>query len=193
VFDYQHEIQVLAGRRWPLTLSPAQFQTVTGSRRDEPLDYYCNNSVHYTLRGIHVKMDILWNWEAAAGSGDVYEAAFRGSKSAVEIRQGAPEKFVPELYVVPSADHRKAVFEALHKRVDELQSRWPGLAIQQSATQAQLVIPAKFRVGHEAHFAQVARRFFEYVKNPASLPAWERSYMLAKYYVSTRGVELANR
>ena len=58
--------------------------------------------------------------------------------------------------------------------------------------EARLLIPAEFRVGHEAHFAQVARRFLGYAGNPQSMPAWERSYMLAKYYVSTKGVELAN-
>ena len=200
--DYRKDIEVLDGRRWPLTLSREQFQAVTGTSgfpptlapqvRDGQFDYYCNNAVHYTLRGIHVKMDILWNWEAPPGTGDVYEAAFRGTKANVEIRQGAPEKYVPELYVVP-AEARAAVFAALKKKVDELQAHWPGLAISETANEARLVIPDRFRVGHEAHFAQVARRFLQYVKDPKSMPAWERGYMLAKYYVSTRGVELANQ
>ncbi|GEM_PF-6891571 len=53
------------------------------------------------------------------------------------------------------------------------------------------VIPNKFRVGHEAHFAQVATHFFDYVRSPGSLPAWERAFMLAKYYVCAKGVELS--
>ena len=57
--------------------------------------------------------------------------------------------------------------------------------------EARIAIPERYRVGHEAHFGQVASRFFEYLKAPESMPAWERSYMLAKYYVSTKGVELA--
>jgi predicted dehydrogenase len=199
--DYHRDIEVLEGRRWPLTLSREQFQRVTGQSdfpaalnahvHDGKLDYYCNNAVHYTLRGVHVKMDIVWNWEAPTGAGDVYEAAFRGTRANVEIRQGAPEKFVPELYIVPAADARTAVFSALKKRVEELQPEWPGLAIEQHDQEARLAIPGKFRVGHEAHFAQVARRFFAYAKDPKSMPAWERNYMLAKYYVSTRGVDLA--
>ncbi len=44
-------------------------------------------------------------------------------------------------------------------------------------------------MGHEAHFGQVTNRFFEYVTSPKSLPAWETPYMLAKYAVSTKGVE----
>jgi predicted dehydrogenase len=192
-FDYRKDVQVLEGRRWPLTLTAEQFRMVTGEVRESKLDYYCNNAVHYTLRGVHVKMDILWNWEAPAGSGDVYEAAFRGTKASAEIRRGAAEKFIPEVYIVPASDQRAAVFAALKKKVDELQPRWPGLAIRQNETEARLVVPEKFRVGHEEHFAQVARRFFQYAKNPQSLPAWECSYMLAKYYICTRGVELANQ
>jgi predicted dehydrogenase len=201
LIDYRKDIQVLAGRHWPLTLTRDHFRTVTGEPdyptaigkyvHDGKLDYYCNNSVDYTLRGIHVKMDILWNWEAPAGAGDVYEAAFRGTRSSAEIRQGSAEKFVPELYIVPVADARDSVFASLKKRVEELQSQWPGLAVQLNGNEARLVIPEKFRVGHEAHFAQVARRFFDYARAPQSMPAWERNYMLAKYYVSTKGVQLA--
>jgi predicted dehydrogenase len=207
LIDYRKDIQVLEGRRWPLTLSRDQYRRVTGdmdfadaiapSVHVGKLDYYCNNAVHYTLRGIHVKMDILWNWEAPAGTGDIYEATFHGTKASAEIRQGAPERFTPELYIVPSAEHRAAVFSALKHKVSELQSEWPGLAIQltgpQDSQEARLVIPDKFRVGHEDHFAQVARRFLSYVKDPRSMPAWERNYMLAKYYVSTRGVELGEQ
>jgi predicted dehydrogenase len=187
VFDYRQEIQVLEGRRWPLTLTPEQFQQVTGSTREGKLDYFCNNSVHYTLKGIHVKLDILWNWEAPAGSGDVYEASFRGTQSSVEIRQ--PK--LPEVYVVPAPAQREAVSLALNEKVDALQARWPGLAVEYSDREAHLIMPKQFRVGHEEHFAQVARHFFQYVKDPKSMPAWERSYMLAKYYVSTKGVDLA--
>jgi predicted dehydrogenase len=187
VLDYRQDIEVLEGRRWPLTLTREQLQLVTGeSHWPENLDYYCNNAVHYTLRGIHVKLEILWKWEAPAGTGDIYEAAFHGTKSTVEIRDAKPE-----VYVIPQAGQSESVFAALHTKVEQLQSRWPGLAIEQAGTEARLIIPAKFRVGHEDHFAQVARRFLKYVKGPASLPAWERAYMLAKYYVSTKGLEIA--
>ncbi len=47
--EYRSEIEVVEGRRWPLTLSPEQFAEVTGEKRNAPLDYYCNNSVHYTI------------------------------------------------------------------------------------------------------------------------------------------------
>ena len=193
--DYRKDIEVLAGRRWPLKMTRDQFTKVTGDAEFPPalashvhggvLDYYCNNSVAYTLRGVHVELEILWNWEAAEG-GDVYEASFRGTKSRVEIRQGKAEHFVPEVYIT-GAD--AGVAAAVEKRVAALQTRWPGLAAVKSGADIKIVVPEKFRVGHEAHFGQVTNRFFEYVTSPKSLPAWETPYMLAKYAVSTKGVE----
>jgi hypothetical protein len=190
--DYRHDIQVLDGRRWPLVLTPSQFEQVTGGASSGgEFRYFCNNSVDYTLRGVRVTIDIRWNWEAPPGTGDIYEAAFRGSKASVEIRQGQAEKSIPELYIVPAnASRRPEIFPAVRVKVAALQSDWPGLRVEETPHEARLAIPERFRVGHEAHFAQVARRFFQYLQAPTSLPSWERSYMLAKYYVSTKGVEL---
>ena len=186
LIDYRQDIQVLEGRRWALTLKAAQYLQVTGEAppREGDFDYFCNNSIHYTLRGVHVKMEILWNWEAPEGSGDVYEATFRGSRARAEIRQGQAEKHIPELYIVPLDAGAAA---AVSRRVDALQSRWPGLRAIESGGELRIVVPAQFRVGHEAHFAQVAKHFFQYVNSPPSMPAWERAYMLAKYAVSTGG------
>jgi predicted dehydrogenase len=188
--DYRTDIDLIEGRRWPLTLSPEQFAQVTGEKRDAPIDYYCNNSVYYTLGGVHVKLEIVWQWQAAPGAGDVYEAAFRGSRARAEIRQGEAERHIPELYIVPGSGLRDEVFAATQYRIGALQSRWPGLDAIEAGGALRIAIPERFRVGHEAHFGQVATRFFDYVKSPQSMPAWERPNMLAKYYVSTKGVDL---
>ena len=45
-------------------------------------------------------------------------------------------------------------------------------------------IPAKYRVGHEAHFGQVTEHFLDYLKE-GKLPDWEVPNMLAKYYTTT--------
>jgi predicted dehydrogenase len=200
--DYRSDVQVIHGRRWPVTLSLAQFRMVTGESEfpkllesyihKENLNYFCNNFVHYTLRGIHVKMDIIWDWQAPEGAGDVYEASFRGTKSRIEVRQGEPENHRPELYVVPNApSSRNSVFAALDSKIQALQSRWPGLGMIEIANEARITIPDHFREGHEAHFAQVTRRFFDYLRQPSAMPVWETPNMFAKYYVTTRGVELS--
>ena len=196
--DHQRDIAILNGRRWPTLLTRAQFQQVTGAPnfpaeltpwvKNDQLSYFANNSVTYSVRGVHIALDILWNWEAPAGTGDVYDAAFRGSLARVEIRQGQPERFIPELYVVPT-NATPAWRQAIAAKISELAKDYPGLAWD--AATGRIAIPEKYRVGHEAHFAQVARKFFDYVRNPPSIEAWERSNMLVKYYISTKGVEIS--
>jgi hypothetical protein len=56
-----------------------------------------------------------------------------------------------------------------------------------------LDVPTQYRIGHEAHFSRLANTFLSYVRNPTSVPAWEHSYLRAKYFVTTEGVDLARR
>jgi hypothetical protein len=56
-----------------------------------------------------------------------------------------------------------------------------------------VVVPDRYRVGHEPHFAEVTERFLGYLEDPATLPAWEAANMLAKYRVTTEAVELSRR
>ncbi|GIW79622.1 MAG: oxidoreductase [Gemmatales bacterium] len=202
--DYRREVEVLQGRRWPTLISRADFHRISGadhfpdflanSVRDDLLEYFCNNSVAYTVRSVHVKMDILWDFEAAPGSGDTHFAVVRGSRSRIEIRQGPEQGFRPELYVVPNRqDDQQKVFEALEKKIVALSATYPGLAIAASNNAFQVLIPDRYRIGHEAHFAEVTRKFLTYLEKPASLPAWEKANMLAKYFVTTKGVDLAHQ
>ncbi len=194
--DYQQDVRILSGRRWPTMITREQFEQVTGARdfpreleawvKDSQLSYFANNSVSYTVRGVHVGLEILWNWESATG--DVYDASFRGSLAKVEIRQGQAEKFIPELYVVPVTE-TPAWRKAMAQKMTALEKKYPGLSWD--AASGRVAIPASYRVGHEAHFAQVARKFFEYVKDPGSMEPWERSNMLVKYFIATRGVEIS--
>ena len=86
-----------------------------------------------------------------------------------------------------------SVFRQAHQgKGAALQAAYPGLAVQESGSEARLVIPERFRVGHEAHFAQVTNKFSGYLKSPKTLPAWEQSNMLVKYFISTKGVEAGN-
>ncbi|MBZ5591436.1 MAG: oxidoreductase [Acidobacteriia bacterium] len=202
MLDYKTDVRVLSGRHWPTVIPQSDFQKVTGEPafprsleahvHDGNLQYFCNNFVHYTVEGIHVKLDILWNWEAPPRAGDMYEASFRGTKARVEIRQGPQQQYRPELYVVANSVSLKAeVFAELRRKVENLQKAYPGLAIYEDGSEARIVIPEKFRVGHEAHFAQVTNRFFDYLKAPRTMPAWENTNMLVKYFITTKGVELS--
>lgn len=201
--DYRKDIEVLAAERWPTMLTRDEYRRVTNEpnfpaflgadMKGDKLEYYCNGWVSYRLRGVHAKINVIWNYEAAEG-GDTHFAVFRGSRSRVEIRQGREEKFRPELYIVPNgAAEKDAIRAALEKRVASLQQTWPGIGVEERNGQLLVTIPDKYRVGHEAHFAEVTARFLDYLRDPRRLPAWERENMLAKYFVTTKAVEMSRR
>lgn len=185
--DYRADVHLLHASRWPTAISRTQFQQVTGAPGGD-LDYYCNTRISYTLLGVHTKLDVLWRWEAPAGTGDTHCAMFCGSKSRIEVRQGQQENYRPEVYVVPGDSRTRP---ALARKIAALARQYPGIATEDQGAQIRVIIPDQYRVGHEAHFAQVASRFFEYLKRPDTFPAWESTNMLAKYHVTTRGVEMS--
>jgi predicted dehydrogenase len=202
--DYRKDLKVGAARHWPTVITRGQFQRVTGEVEfpsylsanvtGDELNYFCNTVVSYTVRGVHTKLNVVWRYEAPAGGGDTAIAIFRGTRSRVEVRQGAEQKFQAELYVVPnSAKDKPAVQASLAKKIESLQRTFPGLAIEDRAEDLRVIVPSKYRDGHEANFAEVTSRFLKYVEQPKLLPAWEKANMLAKYYVTTKGVALSRQ
>jgi len=200
--DYRKEIGVLAARKWPTVLDEGQLLRLTGEKalpsalasrlQGGKIDYDANGEASFTVRGVHARVKVLWNYEAPAGAGDTHVAFVRGSRARLEILQGVEQKWRPELYVVPNrpAD-APAVKAAVERRVAELAKARPGLTVEDEGARLRVGIPDRYRVGHEPHFAEVTARFLGYLKDPASLPKWERANMLAKYWVTTQAVELS--
>lgn len=194
--EYARDIAVISGTRHPTILTAEQFRAVTGAypKNEGLLRYDCNNSVVYTLRHIHVAIDVRWCLEAEPGGGDTHLAVFRGSGATVELRQGKEENYRPEVYVIPARPERfSALVTAVRRRVALLQNAWPGVVAEEQGTRVHVTIPEEHRIGHEAHFGRLAARFFDYVRNPGTLPPWEAPCMTAMYYVTTAGVEVAPR
>jgi predicted dehydrogenase len=197
--DAKKDFQVLAAQRWPTLIPLSEFRTVTAAAfpdsvkprvKNDVLEYFCNSLMTYRLRGNVVKLSVIWDWEAPHG--DTHFAWYRGSRSKVEVRQGSLEKYRPELYVVPaSAADKAAVLAAVTKRIAALQPRFPKVAVSDLGSELRIDIPDALRVGHEDHFAQVAQRFLQYVRDRRTLPAWERPNMIAKYAVTTQAIALA--
>jgi Putative oxidoreductase C terminal domain len=194
--DWQRDIDILTSSRWPTLVSLAQFCELTGESgwpdelgpwiRRDVLEYFCNGRVDYRVRGIHVRLEVRWDWQAEQGD-DTHHALYRGTGCRLAVRQGPAERFRPELYVLPDGD----VSPALRRCVAALQPSFPGIAVEAVGSEWRIVIPDALQVGHDAAFAAFTRRFLAYVADPTSLPPRERSNLLAKYRVTTGAVVLS--
>jgi predicted dehydrogenase len=202
--DYRADIRVLAAQRWPTWIPEADFRRVTNTAgfpkeltplvKDGRLEYYCNTLVSYALKNIHTKLNIIWDWEAPAGAGDTHFAFYKGTRARIEVRQTKADRYRPELYVVPvSAAAKGEVLAAVQAKIKALQADYPGVGVEDRGAEINITVPDALRVGHEAHFAQVASSFLKYVRDRSALPAWERPNMLAKYFVTTTGAELSRK
>ena len=202
--NYRSDITIGSAQRWPTLIPEAEYRRVTsrprfddalaGAVKNGTLEFFANTLVSYSVRGVHAKLNVIWDWEAPAGGGDTHFAFYRGTKSKIEVRQTAADKYLTELYIVPATPALKAgVLAATRARMAALQSRHPGVGVDERGSEIHVTVPAALRDGHEAHFAQVAGNFLGYVRDRKTLPAWERPNMLAKYFVTTTGTELSRR
>ena len=184
-------INVLGARRWATPITLKQFQQVTGSQdfpaflkpdiKDGVLQVYANGEFTYRLRGICARVSVGWDFVAPPGCGDTHFSVVRGTKSRLVIRQGAEQKYKPVLYVEPlSGTDDAALEQALKIAVNDLQSKYPGVAFQREGKAWRIVVPSKFDVGHEAHFAQVTENFLQYLR-AGRMPDWEVAGMITKY------------
>jgi predicted dehydrogenase len=205
--DYRSDIDIVAASRWPTVVTSAQFRLLTGEDRwpdflapwlrGDALDYFCNGRVDYRVRGISVRLEVRWDWQAEQGD-DTHQALYRGTRCRLEIRQGPTEGYRPELYVVPPdgmPPDGVRVGEtggALERRIAALQPAFPRISVERVGREWRIVVPDVLRIAHDPAFAAFTRGFLDHVANPASLPAWHRANLLAKYYVTTEAVALSH-
>ena len=200
--DYRQDIEINKARRWPTTLTRAQYEKVTGVsdfpdylndklNDDGILPCYANGETTFTMKGICVKLSVTWNFQAPAGGADTHTSLFRGSKANVIIRQGKQQNYRPEVYVeLPPGGNANELAASLKKAVDGLQRRYSGLKVTKEGSSWHVLIPDGCRVGHEAHFRNVMDAYLNYLAK-GRLPDWEVPNMLAKYYITTKSLELA--
>nr|WP_221307382.1 putative oxidoreductase C-terminal domain-containing protein [Rhabdobacter roseus] len=197
--DYRKDVQILSARRSPTKMTPSQFKLVTQADeypsylaqnvKDSTLSVYANGEINYTLKGIHARVIVKWNFRAPEGTGDTHYSIMRGSKANLVIRQGKEQNFKPVVYIEPinpGADYEKT----LQQQVAQIESKYPGVELKKNDKGWQLVIPDRYEVGHEAHFGQVAEKYMEYLKD-GKLPAWEVPNMITKYFTTTQALEKA--
>jgi hypothetical protein len=200
--DYRRDIKVLQATRSPIFLTRSQFERVTGEQtwpvflqaavRNDRLEYDCNNSALFTMRGIYTTISDRWEYESVGALSDSYLVLYRGSRSTIRVRQSKLENYLAELDVIPNSETDAASLKsALERRLKRVSDTFPNLAAQNRGHELRVVIPEEDRERGGSSFSELVEQFLDYVRNPNELPRWEKPNMLAKYYVTTAGVAMA--
>lgn len=202
IIDYQKDIEFLDANHWTTPMSKAQFKEVTGLdtypdylQKDvvgDTLKVYANGDITYKIKGLYAKVSVIWNYTFPAGGGDTHFSVMKGSKSDLVIRQGQEQGYKPELFIEALPNIDLAAYEKdLTAAMPAIADKYPGIALNKISDNVwQIQIPEKYREGHEAHFGQVTENYLQYLKD-GKLPDWEVPNMIAKYYVTTKALEMA--
>lgn len=201
VIDYKKDIKLNSARKWTTDMTLSQFSEITKQAafpdflkdkiENNVLKVFANGEMHYNLRGVNVRVTAKWDYKAPEGSGDTHYSILRGTKANLVIRQGAEQGYKPTVYIEPVTDD-----ETYQKQLSEsfktIQAKHPGVELKKATKGWELVIPEKYKEGHEAHFAMVTENFLTYLKN-GNMPNWEVPNMISKYYTTTQALELAGK
>ena len=201
--DYQKDIHINNARRWTTDITRSQFNTLTklndfpdylqkGIINDSVLKVYSNGEINYKLKDVYAKVSVIWAYKAPEGTGDTHYSIMRGTKANLVIRQGAEQNYKPSLYIEPVAKGDAAYEKSLNENIKKIQAKYPGVELSKTAAGWEVIIPERYKEGHEAHFARVTEKYLQYLKE-GKLPDWEVPNMIAKYYTTTQALELATK
>ena len=185
------DVKMLAARRWTTKVTAAEFEKST-TLKEFPaalkssvnaageLEVYGNGEFTYTLRGVHAKVSVRWNFQAPEGAADTHYSIMRGTGADLIIRQGKEQNYKPTLYIEKKSAATDAEFsQAIIAALDSLEGTYPGLTLKPAAKGWEVVVPDQFKIGHEAHFAQVTAKFLKFLA-AGKLPTWEVPNILTK-------------
>lgn len=165
--DYTTDVEVLDAGHSTTTLTPEQFFRSTGVEIDEPLEVYCNGYILARIKNLTVRIEVVWNFEAPAGMGDSFCATYRFDNGMLQVVQDATTGDLKQIFINK--------FDTEDVANDEAVS---------------INVPKELRSGHEDHFNLVTGSFLRYLDGQP-VPEWERANTLAKYYITTKAVEIA--
>ncbi|MDR1675453.1 MAG: Gfo/Idh/MocA family oxidoreductase [Tannerella sp.] len=202
--NYLTDIEILDANRWTTSIPPARFKEVTGldaypgylkpNVSNDTLHVYANGDIRYKIRGVNAKVSVIWNYTYPEGGGDTHYSIMKGSKAHLIIEQGKEQNYKPVLYIKATGADLETFEKGLSASLKTVTDKYPGIGLKQTDEKDtwEVLVPAKYHNGHEAHFGQVTENFLKYLKE-GSLPAWETPNMIAKYYVTTQALELAKK
>lgn len=200
IINYENDIVINSAKRTPTLISTKEFKDVTKlehfpqylkkfSATDSTIAVFCNGEINYKIKGVHAKVSVKWNYKAPEGTGDTHFSIIRGTKASLSIKQGKEQEYKTALYI-EAVDKSQDYSKNVNSEFSKLAEKYPGITLKETSTGWEVIIPEKYKEGHEAHFSRVTQKYIEYLTK-GNMPEWEVPNMITKYYVTTKALELA--
>lgn len=191
------DVELCAASRWSTDVPLDKYSLVTRLDKfpeslaanvcGDTLKLFSNGEFSYKIKGIPVKLSVIWALQAPEGGGDTHKSVMKGTVSDLIIDQGPQTGNKPELFVQPHGNIDQ--FETVLKRAVAALN-YNGLSVVKDGSRLRIDIPAALRTSHEEHFAAVRDEFLEILaggKEPANL----RANLISKYSLLSDARELA--
>ncbi len=194
--DYLNEVKVIAAKHWPVKLTNAQFSAATSLPaipsslskyvKDSILEVYANGSVIYQVKGVNNMVNVEWRPATPPEGNDLRNAYAEGSLSTILIQQEYGQK--RPLLVIRKGEKISAndFITQLKVSLARLQTQYPGISFSEEENSVQIIIPS----GLESSYDQTFKVFAGYLIN-RDMPLWEVPNTLAKYFITTTALEMA--
>lgn len=199
--DFERDVALTEARQWPTEIPLNILSRITGAS-DFPaeirrhvhngvLNYLCNANISYTLRGVPVEIDSIWDLAIPEGGGDTHYGILRGKRAYLIVDQGRETGFETRLRIVP-VNNSRAYGEALGRSLRGLQKVCPGVGHKVDGDSYLVTMPAILHTGHEARFAEALNQFLGYV-DAGRWPQSVSQELVTKYTLLARAYDLSHR
>ncbi len=195
------DVELLAAKHWPTVFTKAEFKSVTQldeypdflskDVKDGKLNVFANGEIDYKIKGAYAKVTAEWRYKAPEGGGDTHYSLMRGTNCDLLIKQGKEEKWDPTLYVIAKEGTDLGLFAGNLEKAVVQDLPQSGLGLEKvDKTTWKVIVPQSYKVGHEAHFAQVTKKYLQWLID-GKVPDIEVQNMITKYYLTTSALKLA--
>lgn len=202
--NYREDVEMIDADRWPTEISLDEFSKSTGTPTfpkylnkylvDDKLHVYANGIIKYKVKDANVELKVEWDYYGPNQGADTYSSTIRGTKASTIMLQGEEQNYRRQLYVKKNDNLKQDEFlKNIEKAISKLQESYPFISFSQSEEDSSLYlidIPVENRTGHESHFKNVAEAYFNFLVNK-NMPDWEIPNTIAKYYITTKALEIA--
>ncbi len=199
IINYKSDINVLSATHSPVYFTRNEFskatslpdipESLSSYMKDSLLGVMCNGAIDYQIKGVYTRVKVDWRVIMPEGGNDLHTAYAEGTKTTIlisqEYGQERPSLLVQKAGNISDQKFQKNLIQALGR----LLIGYPEISVAvKKEHPAEINIPENLNTRHDPSF-QV---FLSYLKN-GGLPEWEIPNTLAKYYITTTALKVANQ